>query len=69
VSVFAEGPSLLRLAVGKGKFAKQQYGLTTLDDVIKSLKALPREISLKYYARRRSPARRRCGNRRPPSGK
>jgi len=50
VSVFAEGPSLLRLAVGKGKFAKQQYGLTTLDDVIKSLKALPREISLKYQA-------------------
>ena len=50
MSVFAEGPSLLRLAVGTGKLAKKQYGLTTLEDVIKQLKELPKEISLKYQS-------------------
>jgi HK97 gp10 family phage protein len=50
VSVFADGPSLLRLALGTGKLAKKQYGLTALDDVIKQLKELPKEISLKYQS-------------------
>lgn len=50
MSVFAEGPSLLRLAIGKGKFAKTQYGLSTLDSVIAQLKQLPREISLNYQS-------------------
>ena len=50
-SVFAEGPSIIRLALGKGKTAKQQYGLEALDDVISALKSLPKEISLKYQKR------------------
>lgn len=47
-SVFAEGPSLLKLALGKGKTARQLYGLTTLDAVVRELQSLPKEISLKY---------------------
>lgn len=50
MSVFSEGPSLLRLAIGKRKYAKTQYGLSTLDSVVASLKALPKEISLKYQS-------------------
>lgn len=47
-SIFAEGPSLIKLAVGKGKTAKEAYGVTGLSDIIAALKKLPSEISLKY---------------------
>lgn len=47
-SIFAEGPSAIRLALGKGKFAKEQYGLKALDEVVAALKSLPKDISLKY---------------------
>ena len=50
-SIFAEGPSLIKLAVGRGKSAKEAYGLRTLDDIVRELKKLPKEISLKYQAR------------------
>jgi HK97 gp10 family phage protein len=50
VSVFADGPPLLRLALGRGKFAKTQYAMTSLDKVIAQLKELPKEISLKHQA-------------------
>lgn len=50
-SVFAEGPSLIRLSVGKGRTAKAQFGLAALDDVVAALKSLPRDISLKYQMR------------------
>lgn len=50
MSVFSEGPSLLRLALGKGKAAKERYGLATLDSVTAALKSLPKDISLKYQA-------------------
>lgn len=49
-SIFAEGPSAIKLALGKGKSAKQLYGLTPLDDVVAALKRLPKEISLKYQS-------------------
>jgi hypothetical protein len=51
MSVFAEGPSLLKLAIGKGKFAKQQYGLTALNEVADALKSLPKDVSLEYQLR------------------
>ena len=47
-SVFAEGPSLIRLSIGKGKSAKEAYGLTALSEIVAALKRLPKEISLKY---------------------
>lgn len=50
-SVFAEGPSLIRLSVGKGRTAKAQFGLAAIDDVVAALKSLPRDISLKYQMR------------------
>lgn len=50
-SVFAEGPSLIRLSVGKGKSAKAEYGLAVLDDIVAALKSLPKDISLKYQMR------------------
>lgn len=50
-SVFAEGPSLITLALGKGKTAKGLYGLATLDDIVRQLKELPKEISLKYQTK------------------
>lgn len=50
-SVFAEGPSLIRLSVGKGKSAKAGYGLAALDDIVAALKSLPKDISLKYQRR------------------
>lgn len=50
-SVFAEGPSLIRLSVGKGKSAKAAYGLAALDDIVAALKSLPKDISLKYQRR------------------
>lgn len=50
-SVFAEGLSLITLALGKGKTARQLYGLTTLDDIVAKLKELPKDISLKYQTK------------------
>lgn len=50
-SVFAEGPSLISLALGKGKYAKEQYSLRVLDEITAQLKRLPKEISLKYQSR------------------
>jgi HK97 gp10 family phage protein len=44
------GP-LIKLALGKGKAAKAEYGLQALDDVVQALKALPKDISLKYQLR------------------
>jgi len=49
-SVFSEGPSLLKLAVGKGKSAKEAYGIAGLADIVAALKRLPRDISLKYQS-------------------
>lgn len=50
-SVFGEGPSLITLALGKGKTARGLYGLATLDDIVAKLKELPKDISLKYQSR------------------
>ena len=50
-SVFAEGPSLITLALGKGKSAKGLYGLATIDDIVRKLQELPKEISLEYQSR------------------
>lgn len=47
-NVFSEGPSLISLALGRGKYAKEQYGLRGLDEITAQLKRLPKEISLKY---------------------
>ncbi len=44
------GP-LIKIALGKGKQAKAQYALQPLDDIVVALKALPRDISLKYQLR------------------
>lgn len=49
-SIFAEGPSLIKLAVGKGKSAKEAFGLAALNDVVAALKRLPNDISLKYQS-------------------
>lgn len=49
-SIFAEGPSAISLALGKGKYAKEQYGLKALDEITAALKSLPRDISLKYQS-------------------
>lgn len=49
-SIFAEGPSVISLALGRGKSAKEQYGLTALDEITAQLKRLPKEISLKYQS-------------------
>jgi len=50
-SVFAEGPPLLYLSVGKRKDAKQRYALASLDEITQALRSLPRDISLKYQLR------------------
>lgn len=50
-SVFAEGPSLVRLSVGTGKSAKAAYGVAVLDDIVAAIRLLPRDISLKYQMR------------------
>ena len=50
-SIFAEGPSAISLALGKGKYAKEQYGLKALDEITAELKRLPRDISLKYQSK------------------
>lgn len=50
-SVFAEGPSLVRLSVGTGRSAKAQYGLAVIEDIVAALKLLPRDISMKYQLR------------------
>lgn len=47
-SVFAEGPSLIRLAIGRGRSAKELYGLKSLEEIVQALKSLPKDISLKY---------------------
>lgn len=44
------GP-LIKLALGKGKAAKAEYALQAIDDIAQALKALPRDISLKYQLR------------------
>lgn len=44
------GP-LIKIALGNGKQAKAQYALQPLDDIVVALKALPRDISLKYQLR------------------
>lgn len=49
-SIFAEGPSLVQLSLGKSKTAKALYGLKGLDDIVRELKRLPKEISLKYQS-------------------
>jgi HK97 gp10 family phage protein len=49
-NIFAEGPSLIQLSLGKSKTAKGLYGLKTLDDIVRELKKLPKEISLKYQS-------------------
>lgn len=49
-NIFAEGPSAISLALGRGKYAKEQYGLKALDEITAALKRLPREISLKYQS-------------------
>jgi HK97 gp10 family phage protein len=49
-SVFADGPSLVTLALGKSKTARELYGLKGLDEVVRELKRLPKEISLKYQS-------------------
>jgi hypothetical protein len=50
-NVFSDGPSLIRLSVGKGKSAKEAYGLAVIDDIVAALKSLPKDISLKYQMR------------------
>lgn len=50
-SVFAEGPPLLYLAVGKRKDAKARYSVAAIDDIVAELRRLPKEISLKYQKR------------------
>lgn len=50
-SVFAQGPSLVKLSLGKGKAARERYGLQTLEAVVAELKQLPKDISLKYQLR------------------
>lgn len=47
-SVFAEGPPLIRLALGRGKTAKTQLSLASYERIVEELKRLPPEISLKY---------------------
>jgi hypothetical protein len=49
-SIFAEGPSVISLALGRSKTAKEQYALKTLEEITAQLKRLPREISLKYQS-------------------
>lgn len=44
------GP-LIKIALGKGKAAKAEYLLQPIADVASALKALPRELSLKYQLR------------------
>jgi len=50
-NVFSSGSPLIKLAVGTGKKAKAAYALEPLKDVVEALKALPREIALKYQSR------------------
>lgn len=47
-SIFAEGPSAISLALGKGKSSKEQFGLKALDEIVAALKSLPKEISIRY---------------------
>jgi hypothetical protein len=49
-TVFAEGTPLIRLALGKGKYAKTQFSLATYKQVVDALKGLPPEISKKYQS-------------------
>lgn len=49
-SIFAEGPSAIKLALGRGKTAKELYGLKTLDEIAAALKKFPKEISVKYQS-------------------
>lgn len=49
-TVFAEGTPLIRLALGKGKFARTQFNLATYQQVVDALKGIPPEISLRYQA-------------------
>jgi hypothetical protein len=49
-TVFAEGTPLIRLAVGKGKYARTQFNLSTYQQVVDALKGIPPEISLKYQS-------------------
>jgi hypothetical protein len=50
-SVFSSGEPLIRLAVGRGKYAKAAYALKPLDEVVAALKQLPRDISVKHQSR------------------
>lgn len=49
-SVFAEGPPLIRFALGRGKAARTQFELGSFQRVVQELKNLPSDISLKYQA-------------------
>ncbi len=51
MSIFATGAPLVKFALGKSKYAKQQFSLATLTEVTDALKALPSDISTKYQLR------------------
>lgn len=46
--VFGLAGPLIKLALGRGKAAKAEYALSPLDDVVRGLQALPKDLSLKY---------------------
>lgn len=50
-NVFAGGDPLIKFALGRGKQAKALYAVQPLDDVVASLKRLPKDISTKYQIR------------------
>lgn len=50
-SVFAEGPSLIKLKLGRGRKAVERFGLASLNEIVAELKKLPNHISIKYQLR------------------
>jgi hypothetical protein len=50
-NIFADGPSPIRLALGTGKYAKQQFAAAAYQQVVDALKSLPTDLAIKYQKR------------------